>query len=421
MTDHPNDAGTAPAAGGCPMHRTLPGDSTPLRPSPEFARWRTEGRATPLGYGDGHQGLIVTEYDLARAVLEDPRFTIRSGRMPAQPQVVPHLVPAGHTTPPPAPLDDQAQESERSGLLSLDGAEHARLRRAVAATFALKKVRARRSDVAATVATMLDRFIAEGSPNDLWTRFAQPIAARTHCQVLGVPAEWEEEWIALFATPGATQQQRYDLIRRLADLRTLEPGDDSISQLIANPEVSRIELEGLMLMLMMSGRDSVAYTITTALVALLTHPDQLAALRADPALIGPAVEEFMRVSAMFLTVFPRTALEDVEVDGCPIPAGTTVSVSPVAANRDPGRWADPDSFDVSRDAFGHLGFSHGIHACIGQQLARIEITEAVTQLLARLPDLALVSAEQLEPMPFAHPVATYEAGEALATWNHVEQ
>ena len=122
----------------------------------------------------------------------------------------------------------------------------------------------------------------------------------------------------------------------------------------------------------------------------------------------------MRAGAMFVTLFARTALEDVEIDGRLIPAGTSVAVSPVAANRDPAHWGDDaERFDVTRDAFGHLGFGYGIHGCIGQQVARVEIREAITALLQEFPDIALVEAEQLEPQPFAHPVAVYEAGSVL--------
>jgi cytochrome P450 len=120
---------------------------------------------------------------------------------------------------------------------------------------------------------------------------------------------------------------------------------------------------------------------------------------------------------MFITVFPRTALEDVEVEGIKVAAGQSVSVSTVGANRDPGRWEQPDELDITRDAFGHLGFSHGIHGCIGQQLARIEISEGINQLIQGCPGLRLIEAEQLEPMPFAHPVAVYEAGSVIVEWD----
>ncbi|MBP2415363.1 cytochrome P450 [Microlunatus capsulatus] len=390
---------------------TLPGDGTPLQPSPALAAWRAVAPATPLDYADGHRGLVVTDHALARALLEDPRFSMQPARMPRGPGA-----PAAVDGDPPDPLDDAGREAQRASLLSLDGAEHARLRRAVAAGFALKRVRARGPAVAATVASALARFRAEGSPNDLWRRFAQPVAARTHCQVLGVPPDQEDAWVDLFVEP-APAQERHDFIRRLVALRRADPGEDVVSGLLARPDVTDPEVEGLLFMLMLSGRDSVAYTITTTVLALLRHPGQLAALRADPALVGPAVEEFMRVSAMFLTLFPRTAREDVELAGCPVAAGTTVSVSAVAANRDPQRWDRPDELDTGRDAFGHLGFGHGIHGCIGQQLARVEITEAVRQVLLGLPGLQLVAAEQLAPLPFAHPVATYEAGELLVRWD----
>jgi cytochrome P450 len=119
---------------------------------------------------------------------------------------------------------------------------------------------------------------------------------------------------------------------------------------------------------------------------------------------------------MFLTLFPRTATEDVEIGGVKISKGQSVSVSPVSANHDERQFANPEKFDVTRDAFGHLGFGHGIHGCIGQQVARVEIREAILQLIQKVPTLQLVNSQQLEPIAFAHPVATYSAGEVLVTW-----
>jgi cytochrome P450 len=177
------------------------------------------------------------------------------------------------------------------------------------------------------------------------------------------------------------------------------------------------EIDGLTFALFSSGRDSVAYLIATATVALLRHPSQLEALRSDPSLMPGAIEEFMRCGAMFITLFPRTATEDVQLGETHIAAGDSVSVSPVAANRDERRFDNPDEFDITRDAYGHLGFGHGIHGCVGQQLARLEIRQAIGQLLAGLPGLRLIEAEQLEPMPFAHPVATYEAGAVVVGWD----
>ena len=237
-----------------------------------------------------------------------------------------------------------------------------------------------------------------------------PISARTHCHVLGVPEHHYETFVRLFVELSSAQQ-KYDFIRALLEERRDDPGEDVITDLLANRDLDRVEVEGVLRLLMVAGRDSVAYFIATTAVALLTHPDQLAYLRDDVTRVGPAVEEFMRVGAMFVTVFARTATEDVEVGGTTVRAGTSVAVSPVAANRDPGHWGtDAELFDTSRDAFGHLGFGYGIHGCIGQQVARVEIRESITALIEAFPDIALVDAEQLLPLPFAHPVAVYEAG-----------
>ncbi len=277
----------------------------------------------------------------------------------------------------------------------------------------MRQARAREPWIREMVAERIDALRERGPVVDLWRDYGMHISARTHCRVIGVPDHHYDEWVSLFVE-ASTAQQKYDFIRALLAERRDDPGDDVITDLLANPELDRIEVEGLLRLLMGAGRDSVAYLIATASVALLTNPDQLALLREDAERIRPAVEEFMRVGAMFVTVFARTALEDVEVDGFEIPAGTSVAVSPVGANRDPRHWGDDaEAFEVERDAFGHLGFGYGIHGCIGQQLARVEIREAIAALLDAFPDLTLISAEQLEPQPFAHPVAVYEAGEVL--------
>lgn len=407
--------------GICPFSgASLPGDGTPLKPSPTLAKWRSEAPATPLQYQDGHTGLVATSYDLARSVLEDPRFSMRPERMPMGPTG--HLVNevdlpnAALPAELPGPLDEDGQMSEKSNLLVLDGAEHSRLRRIVAGSFSLKKVRIRREWISTTVAEELARLKKKGSPADIWADYALPIAARTHCRVLGIPDSHYLEFVSLFEG-SSTAQQKYDFIREVVAMRKGNPGEDAISDLLASSELSSHEIEGLLRLLMGAGRDSVAYLIATATVALLTNPDQLKLLREQPDLIDGAIEEFMRFGAMFITVFPRTALEDLELHGVSVKEGQSVSVSPVAANRDPARWDSPDVFDITRDAFGHLGFSHGIHGCIGQQLARIEIGEAISQLIQGCPGLRLVEAEQLEPMPFAHPVAVYEAGSVIAAWD----
>ncbi|MFK4729659.1 cytochrome P450 [Agromyces mediolanus] len=398
----------------CPFHaRSLPGDGTPLAPSPQLAAWREAGAFVPLDFQDGHEGLVATRYEAAVAVLQDPRFSMRPSRMPVGPPAHGEGDKAESAAVPleaPGELDAAGQASDELNLLNLDGEEHAKLRRAVTARFSVRQARAREPWIRAMVAEQIAALRERGPVVDLWRDYAMPISARTHCHVIGIPEHHYERFVSLFVEE-STAQQKYDFIRALLAERAESPGEDVITDLLQNPELDRIEVEALLRLLMGAGRDSVAYLIATASVALLTNPEQLAALRADPEQIRPAVEEFMRAGAMFVTLFARTALEDVEIEGTRIPAGTSVSVSPVAANRDPAHWGErPEEFDVARDAFGHLGFGYGIHGCVGQQVARVEIREAITALLDAFPELALVDAEQLTPQPFAHPVAVYEAG-----------
>lgn len=404
----------------CPFHdpQKLPADGTPLRPSPRIAAWRDQADAVPLQYRDGHEGLVTTGYDIAREILADPRFSQLPHRMPASEEAPVHPRPSegGAGESQPELVDDAARRSiAAANLLALDGAEHARMRRVITARYSVKQARARTPWVTAMVGRQLDHLIAQGAPADLREHYTEPISMLTHCHVLGVPEAMVPEHEELFVRGSAGTQRKFEHIRRVIDARAEEPGEDVISDLLAG-DLSRIEIEGLVFQIMSAGRDSVAYLITTAVVALLEEPAQWRRLLEEPALLPGAVEEFLRVGAMFLTLFPRTATEEVRIGDVAVEAGRTVSVSPVAANRDPRRFEDPDVLDVGRNAFGHLGFGHGPHSCVGQQLARVEIREALSALLTHLPDLRLVDADQLRPQPFANPVATYAAGSALVAW-----
>jgi cytochrome P450 len=398
---------SSPTGSACPFDhgRRLPSDGTPLAPSPVLTRWRDEAAATPLRYADGHQGWVVTRYDLARSVLEDPRFSQRPSRMPVGPEPGPS-----------ATIDERAQRAMDDGsLLGMDAPRHSRIRRSILQRFSVRSVRSYQPDVADVVARQVAHLRAQGSPADLTVNYAQPISALVHSGVLGIPDRLVPSFARLFVGQ-SPMQEKVDFARELLLRKQDELGEDVLSDLLRSA-LTRSEVEGITVMLLTSGRDSVAYMIATGAVALLTHPESLAALRDDPTLTTGAVEELMRVGAMFVTLFPRTAKEDVTFDGVVIRAGETVSVSPVAANRDERRFERPRDFEITRDAFGHLGFGHGLHGCIGQQLARLEIREALTQLVVGFPGLALVEAEQLQPMPFAHPVATYEAGAVIVSWD----
>lgn len=397
----------------CPMHeiRKIPIDGTPLCPSATFAQWREEAAATPLEYEDGHQGLIISRYELAKLILEDKRFSQKPIRIPA------HQINREESEPGITIVNGElatASDLDPGNLLFLDGEQHLKIRRAVTSRFSVRSAKGYESDIKTIVSKQIENLIAQGSPVDLTEHYSEPISAAGHARVLGIPEFLHNDYERLFVRK-SEESEKIDYLRRVLAFKKESPADDLLSDL-SKSELLDNEIEGLTLSLMVSGRDNVAYMISTGVIALLKHPDQLQALRDNPALIDGGIEELLRKSAVFLTMFPRTAMEDVEVDGVKIARGQSVSVSAVAANHDQRQFSDPDRFDLTRDAFGHLGFGYGIHGCLGQQVARVEIREGIMQLLQAFPNLKLVHAEQDTPMPFGHPVAVYQVGQVIVEW-----
>ena len=388
--------------------RKLPIDGTPLCPSATLAQWRQEAAATPLEYEDGHQGLVINRYELAKLILEDKRFSQKPIRIPAHQVIREESDPGINVVG-----GELATEGELDpgNLLFLDGEQHLKIRRAVTSRFSVRAAKGYEADIKDIVATQIKRLSAQGSPVDITEYYSEPISAHGHARVLGIPESFFKDYERLFVGK-SEENEKIDYLRRVLASKKNFLADDVLSDLLKS-DLSKNEIEGLTFSLMVSGRDNVAYMISTGILALLRHPDQLQALRDDPTLIDAGIEELLRISAVFLTMFPRTAMEDVEIDGVKIARGQSVSVSAVAANHDGRQYSDPDRFDLSRDAFGHLGFGNGIHGCLGQQVARIEIKEGIMQLIKAFPNLKLVRAEQDSPMPFVHPVAAYQVGQVI--------
>jgi cytochrome P450 len=388
--------------------RKLPIDGTPLCPSATLAQWREEAAATPLEYEDGHQGLVINRYELAKLILEDKRFSQKPIRIPAHQVIREESDPGINVVG-----GELATEGELDpgNLLFLDGEQHLKIRRAVTSRFSVRAAKGYEADIKDIVATQIKRLSAQGSPVDITEYYSEPISAHGHARVLGIPESFFKDYERLFVGK-SEENEKIDYLRRVLASKKNFLADDVLSDLLKS-DLSKNEIEGLTFSLMVSGRDNVAYMISTGILALLRHPDQLQALRDDPTLIDAGIEELLRISAVFLTMFPRTAMEDVEIDGVKIARGQSVSVSAVAANHDGRQYSDPDRFDLSRDAFGHLGFGNGIHGCLGQQVARIEIKEGIMQLIQAFPNLKLVRAEQDSPMPFVHPVAAYQVGQVI--------
>jgi cytochrome P450 len=180
-------------------------------------------------------------------------------------------------------------------------------------------------------------------------------------------------------------------MQSLVERARKHPGDDILGMLVRehSDECTDNELIGVAGLLLLAGHETTSNMLGLGTLALLRHPEQLAAVRDDPDAVGPAVEELMRWLSIVHSAIPRVTTTEVEVAGVRIPAGELVFVSLPSGNRDPGFIDSPEVLDIRRGAVGHLGFGHGVHHCLGAPLARMEMRIAFPALLRRFPTLAL--------------------------------
>lgn len=298
-------------------------------------------------------------------------------------------------------------------LLGMDAPEHTRLRRMLTRYFTVRQVNILREDIQEIVRGRLDAMEDAGSPLDLMDMFALPIPSLTICALLGdplsnldafqAPARIVRDLDSGLEAKVEARSNYHAYCRALVEQKRLRPSDDLLSHLTRIEELTDDELVNLAGTLFDAGHHTTANMIAFSVFFLLSQPSYWEALRADPLSIGTAVEELLRYLTIIPLVLsgaalPRTALEDVELDGEVIKAGETVTVSLSAANRDPERFADPDSFDLQRDAQGHLAFGYGVHMCLGQHLARLEMHVALAGLIERFPHLHLAVSPEEVPM-----------------------
>jgi cytochrome P450 len=289
-------------------------------------------------------------------------------------------------------------------LLAVDPPDHTRYRKLVSKVFTPRAIEALRPRIRELAHELLDR-VPSDRPFDLVDGYAKVLPLTMICEILGVPDELRSDVLhtadagALLLDPGLTYRQyRYaqsavrEAHRQLGEhierLRRA-PGPDLLSQLAQRGELTDLELRSTALLVIGAGFETTVNLIANAVVDLLAHADQLAALRAEPAGWANAVEEVLRFDSP-VQVTIRHAKTDVTVGGHPIPAGRAMLVLLAAANRDPEVFADPHTFDVTRaNAREHLAFSAGVHFCLGATLARIEAATALEVLFERMPELVV--------------------------------
>jgi len=287
-------------------------------------------------------------------------------------------------------------------ILEMDPPEHQRHRALVAKAFRAR-VLDQWSDaiIGATISELIDAFAGDGQA-DLVPQLTFPFPVRVIARILGLPeADWPRflrlstELVAVMRhwdrAVAASRELRGYFAEIIADRRR-HTRDDLVSQLIEaevdGHRLSDDEIYPFLLLLLPAGAETTYRSSSNLLFGLLSQPGQLEAVRADRGLVPQAIEEALRWETPLLTV-ARTATEEVELGGVRIPAGGFVAVSLGAANRDPGRYADADAFDIFRDGAHHVSFGDGAHRCLGMHLARLEMRVLVNAVLDRLPGLCL--------------------------------
>jgi cytochrome P450 len=283
-------------------------------------------------------------------------------------------------------------------FIAMDPPDHSRLRKRLTGAFTVKRMKQLEEHIADLVERQLDHLASLTPPIDLVREFALPVPSLVICELLGVPYDDRDSFqanSAQFMVRDQTLQEKMGAyialntyLSELVTRKRAEPGEDILSDLAGHDDLTIEELTGAAFLLLLAGHETTANMLSLGTFALLEHPEQLAELRADPELLPGAVEELLRYLSV-ADIFFRYATEDLELGGETIPKGSTVVVSLLAANRDPQRFENPDTLDLHRNARGLLSFGHGVHQCLGQQLARIEMRAGFEGLLRRFPTLAL--------------------------------
>ncbi|WP_410606919.1 cytochrome P450 [Amycolatopsis sp. lyj-109] len=419
MTTNATENPPSNAALRSPLPQEFVQRDDPFTVPPALLAVSARGPIAKAELASGDPFWLVSGYEEARAVLTDPRFS--SDRFQYHPRF--KELPAEFRE---RLRDDKARAGS---FINMDPPEHTRYRKLLTGQFTVRRIRDLGAQIEKIIGGLLDAMLANGTSADLMTEFAFPAPSLVICELLGVPyddrAEFQERAAALLQLDAPVQQavENADALRvfmqRLITDKRAHPADDLISGLIhhagADPALTDDELINIANLLLIAGYDTTASMFGLGMFVLLQRPEQLAAVRDDPARIGDVVEELLRFLSVINPGLFRFAKEDLELGGEHIPAGSTVVVSVVATNRDERQWAAPETLDVTRARGPHLAFGHGVHQCLGQQLARVEMQVGYAELLRRLPNvrLAVPPAE----VPLRNDMLTYGVHSLPITWD----
>ncbi|WP_328360620.1 cytochrome P450 [Streptomyces sp. NBC_00445] len=399
-----------------PEYGTSRAPGCPFDPAPAMAARREEGPVVRVRLWDGSTPWLVTGYAEHRAVLSDPRVSV---------------VPTTPGMPRLSPSEAQAEATASAlSFILMDDPEHARLRRMVTGAFSVKRIETMRPVAQRIVDERIDAMLAGPNPTDLVEAFALPVPSLVICELLGVPYEshdfFQRDSRVIINRDSTAEERREAAIRLYMYLDGLvgekldAPGEDLLSGLtgrIRAGELSREEAVQMGVLMLFAGHETTANMIALGTLALLEHPAQLDRLREsdDPKFVAGAVEELLRYLTITHGGTRRVALEDLEIGGQLIRAGEGIVVVNETANRDAAVFGDyPDRLDLDRDARRHVTFGYGIHQCLGQSLARMELQVVYGTLYRRIPTLRL--AADIDDIPFKHDGFIYGVYELPVTW-----
>jgi cytochrome P450 len=388
------------------MTSTVPTTSEPIELGEDFladphALYRVLRDERPVARAVTPLGLrvwLVTRHADAREALNDPRLSKDGGRF--MELLDRHSV---------APDRRMAFADSLVGhMLNSDPPDHTRLRKLVNRAFTVRAISRMRPRIEAIAHALADDMEARATAGDgtvdLLDTFAFPLPMTVICELLGVPDGERDafrRWSNTLLSAGDAQERgaagvaMADFLARLVADKAANPGDDMLSAIVqASEDADRLsarEATSMAFLLLVAGHETTVNLIGNGVLALLTHPEQLAELRADPGLTPAAVEEFLRFDGPVNLATLRYTTEPVTISGIEIPAGEVVMVALTAADRDAERYPEPDVLDLHRDTGQHVAFGYGIHHCLGAPLARLEGEIAFRTLLGRFPDLALAA------------------------------
>lgn len=386
----------------------------PFDPPPDLKQLRAEAPVTRVRLEDGLTAWLITRYEDQREILSDPRITAETT----------------HPNYPHASIGIKPVQQASRTIFTMDNPDHDNYRRMLTKDFMAKRVQALRPRIQEIVDGFIDDLLARTPPVDFLETFALQIPSLVICEILGVPYAdhgFFQERARVFFSRTATREENIkaakdlgDFIAKLADEKDREPTDDLISRLVVNQmrkgTMTRDEVVDTARTLLVGGHETTASMIALSTLAWLRHPEQLDEIREsdDPQLIANAVEEMLRYLHVTHNGRRRVALEDIEIGGQLIKAGEGIIAANDAGNRDETVFPDPDVLDIHRNARHHIAFGYGIHQCLGQQLARVELQVIYSTLFRRIPTLRL--AIPFEKVPFKNTMIVYGVHELPVTW-----